>query len=403
MEKYNFKITAFYLIAVLFFGIYACTDDSDDWKKYIKGGEIVYTGKIDSVKVFSGKNRVFVQGVITSDPKVSELRVYWNLKQDSVVVPIVITSGIDTVSTYIDDLEENIYNFEFLTFDNQGNKSVSQSVTAEVYGDRYSSSLINRPIVNAVPEGNNLSVNFADMDRSTGVIGSELIYSSTDGSEKNVFIEIDSFSIDFVDYQSATAFNYRTLFVPEETAIDTFYTAFESVIPKPTPVLKNATQPFEPVAGQTGRWRDLAAPWITNAAAKSHAGFGGWDEGCCTGREASMNLECGWGQPPFTNAKIYQVTSADAGKVYQLRVNVITTNYPSGSNYIVVALDDGIPDLNNVTSAPEVLAYHSITADGLKTLEFTLSEISQISVGIVSTQTGDKYCNIKSWEIVEVN
>ena len=33
-------------------------------------------------------------------------------------------------------------------------------------------------------------------------------------------------------------------------------------------------------------------------------------------------------------------------------------------------------------------------------LPFILDETSQISVGMVATQTGDKYCNIKSWEIL---
>jgi hypothetical protein len=92
--------------------INSCTS-GDEYRKFTEGGAISYTGKIDSLKLLPGRNRLEVQGLILSDPKVKELRIYWNNKKDSAVVPIVRTSGIDAVTKIIDNLEENIYNFEF--------------------------------------------------------------------------------------------------------------------------------------------------------------------------------------------------------------------------------------------------------------------------------------------------
>ena len=401
------------IMVVLGIYIYSCTDTSDDYLQFVKDGEISYTEKVSDLMVYPGRNRVQVKGAIVADPKVTEVRIYWNSKQDSVVVPINRTSGIDVFSKIIDGLDENIYNFVTKTFDAQGNSSVEVSMTSEVFGDRYINTLINRPILNSEITGETpmLTINFDAMDLSTGVFGTEVIYQSIDGSEKSIFVDINSPSIDILDYELKSSIRYRTAYLPVETAIDTFYSDYDAFIPNITPILKNASQPFQPVAEQTdGRFRTLAAPWITNDAAKSHysdtygyvGGYDNYNGSATDSRTATMSLEAGYGgEPYFTNAKIYQTAWADA-KTYKLLVDVYNTNYASGSNYIVITIGDvGIPDVTAVTTAPEVLAYKSISARGVQTIEFTVPEISKVSIGIVSTQTTNRYCFIKSWKVTE--
>lgn len=113
MNFLKYKLNVVILLGIIL-AIFSCTS-SDDYLKFVDGGPISYTGKIDSLKFFPGKDRVKVSGLIISDPKVSELRVYWNSKRDSVVIAISRTSGIDAISSVIENLPENIYNFEVKT------------------------------------------------------------------------------------------------------------------------------------------------------------------------------------------------------------------------------------------------------------------------------------------------
>lgn len=399
----NIIIAVFAISAVL--GIYSCTDD-DEYLKFTEGGEISYTAAIDSLEIFPGQNRVKVQGLIIGDPKVTEVRVYWNSNKDSVSIPVNRTANIDTVSIIIDGLEENIYNFVVKTFDDEGNSSISVSQTAEVYGDRYIASLFNRPLVSNVLVDSKLIINFAEMDLSSGVLGSEVEYTTTSGSLNTIFVNIEEPSVEILDFESGSTYRYRTAFIPDEESIDNFYTDYEDVKPIPTPILGNASVPF--IASETsGRWGNLAEPWITNDAAKNHNGFGGWDEW----NGNIFNLESGWGAPAITNGKVYQVVTAEPA-TYQLKVTLRDTNHAAadagGAYFVVGKGNGGLPNVEDLTTTPEVLAYKRILATSSLdyVVEFTVDETTEISVGLLTTQAGGnpgRFANIKSWEIVVVN
>ncbi len=131
---------------------------------------------MDSVNVFAGRNRAQLQGIVNADPKITNFRVYWNSKNDSVTVPVERSQGIDTLSVIIDNLPENIYNFEVRTFDDEGNQSIPVYITGNVYGERYQESLGNRRYISHSLIGSNLTIDYASMDLSSGVIGTEIAY-----------------------------------------------------------------------------------------------------------------------------------------------------------------------------------------------------------------------------------
>jgi hypothetical protein len=81
-----FKHSRLLLLAMMTISLASC-EKADKYKEFVKDGEISYIGKLDSVKVYSGKNRVMIKGMITSDPKIVECRVFWNNKKDSLVIP----------------------------------------------------------------------------------------------------------------------------------------------------------------------------------------------------------------------------------------------------------------------------------------------------------------------------
>ena len=183
----------FYIYTAIFSCVmilWSCSDQEyDDYKKFAEGGEINYTEKVDSLKAFSGKNRVMLQGIIDADPKITEFRVFWNDGRDSVSVPVNRSGGVDTLSVTINDIPENIYNFQVRTYDAEGNKSLVSNVTGAVYGERYQNTLYNRPVLANDLVGGLLSISYASMDLTTGVIGTEILM---DGQSDPIFIPIDS-------------------------------------------------------------------------------------------------------------------------------------------------------------------------------------------------------------------
>jgi hypothetical protein len=218
-------------------GIGSCTTMDEGYKDFIKNGEISYTGKIDSLHVFSGHNRVQVNGLFMADPKITECRIFWNNREDSLVIPVTRTQGVDALKVIIPNLTENIYNFEVRTYDKLGNKSIAVTSIGKVYGDRYQLSLINRPILSTTLVGPKLTINFATMDTSTGVYETDVTYTNTANVLTTVAVPYFSTdpknpinaSVVIPDYKNGS-FSYRTLFKPDATCIDIFSSEVTTVI-----------------------------------------------------------------------------------------------------------------------------------------------------------------------------
>ena len=392
------------VLALLVVGlvIFSCSDE-DEYLKYVEGGEISYTGKIDSLKVYPGLNRVRIEGLILADPKVSEVRIYWNTKKDSMVVPVTRTESVDTVSVMIDGLAENIYNFEVRTFDNQGNKSIAVYQTAEVYGARYQSSLFNRPILANNLIENTLTIDYASMDLTTGVLGTQVIYTSMENEEKELFVDIENSQAVIDDFKRFSSYKYRTAFIPEETALDTFYTDYVDIKPVPKPILANAAIPFRAIS-QDGRWGVLE-DWTTTDPVKIHNGQGGWDEW----NGNIFNIESGWGAPAITNGKIYQSVMVEPAS-YTLNVLIRDTNHSlddAGGSFFVVAEGETLPDVVDVLTSESVLAQKRINSalgtEYTYSLNFTVDEAMTITIGQITTQWGEtpgRFCNVRSWDII---
>ncbi|WP_160171302.1 DUF4998 domain-containing protein [Flavobacterium seoulense] len=397
--------------------MHSCSSNADDYLKHVEGGAISYTGKIDSLKIFSGRNRVKVQGLIISDPKVSELRMYWNAKRDSVVVPINRTSGIDQIATLVENLPENIYNFEVRTFDIKGNSSISQNVTAQTFGVRYQASLVDRKIINSSLSSNlSLTIDFAAMDLTTGAFATEIIYIDNLDVEHTVTVPVTQNQLVVPNYKIGSKFKQRSLFLPVKTAIDTFYTDFVSKDPQVidlTYLIKNNKRPFLTSSTDGGRWGTLA-DWTTNAACKNHGGYGGWDGGCCDNPPGTINLESGWGAPVITNGKIYQTITLDAGTyIFNAPLLASGSGLNSGytlSDYVYLAVAKGttLPD-----SSGGVLETDSSTL-GFKrivntmnsesaVITFTITQSQQITLGISTTQGNERYGHFLSFGLVKKN
>lgn len=216
-----------YSIACLSLVILAsCSKMKDNYYDFIKNGPIVYTGKADSLKAFAGKRRVMLSWLLTSDQTIAGCKVFWNFGLDSLDVPVVKTAGTDTVKVYIDDLDEGSYNFVIYTYDKAGHRSVGSEVIGNAYDSIFMSTLTNKPVRSVKKEAALSKITVVWVGRDAKCLGTEWDYTGSDQSAQHLFAPLaDTTVITSCDVNKPVA--YRTLYVPEQNAIDTFYTAYK--------------------------------------------------------------------------------------------------------------------------------------------------------------------------------
>lgn len=208
--------------------ITSCTKMNDFHDVYLKRGETVYVGRVDSAEVFAGNGRVLLR-FWSSDPKAKKLMLYWNSKTDSMLLDIPEKSGKDPVEVIINDLEETNYFFEMVTMNQElKNRSIVFQKGGSVYGAKFQASILTRQIRTAVfmPTGETEIRWLGAVEKA---LGTDLEYTSKLGKKVKKFVPIAEEITTISDL--ASDLKYRTLFLPEPKAIDTFYTEYQSVNP----------------------------------------------------------------------------------------------------------------------------------------------------------------------------
>ncbi|HEY9260401.1 DUF4998 domain-containing protein, partial [Chitinophaga sp.] len=289
--------TLSYIIGCLL--LFSACRKQDDYKKFIEKGEILYTGKADSLLVRPGRNRVELSWLLIADPKVSRSKIYWNNRRDSASIDIKRTSGVDTIRFVIGNLEERAYSFEVFNFDKDGNISVRTEANGFVYGSLYEDALLTRALGSAEMKNGHAEIPWADIDTSGGIIGMQLQYTTSDQVQHDTILpaEAESQITVLENYLSASSFRYRTLYLPDPLAVDTFYTTFTTASVKEditATFIRNPGAPFIRDAAQMpgGRFGQLK-DWQYNSEAGRNGTYdeiGGqgrltlwiWDNGTIT-------------------------------------------------------------------------------------------------------------------------
>jgi hypothetical protein len=230
------KYYTYSLVAAVFCGIiYSCSKMDDTYDDFIKDGEIVYTGRVDSVRPWPGNNRIYLSMLLISDPKISKVKVFWNTgsQSDSTEKEVQRSAGIDTVWFSFNKMPEGTFTFNIYTFDKLGHKSVKTDIIGDVYGEKYIAQLVNRAIKSGSYDGAGKQAVIKWFGVGTDVIGEEIIYTDSSGVTRKQF-EMhqsikDSLTI-LPAYKKGNSFQFRTLYKPTPYAIDTFYSNYESRI-----------------------------------------------------------------------------------------------------------------------------------------------------------------------------
>lgn len=394
-----YKITSYYLLIAAALMMSACTKMDDFKKKYEPNGPIKYPGKLDSVQIFSGRNRVLLTGLFTSDPKIVKYTVYWNSKQDSIVTPVTRTAGVDTAKLFINDLPEGVMSFEVRTYDNEGHISVPVTLAGNVYGSLYQSSLINRGIAKAELQSDGSAlINWADVNADDGLLSMEIKYTDVSNKQHDTLITSvpSNLSTSLPRFKAGGVISYRTAFKPNKTAIDTFYADYQdhSVKAEVTSIYLSNTGPFQR-SSFDGRWGTLAAPWVTNAAAKNKDG--GTNGGYSSDGGGTINWET-WNNTPVVNGIVYQATSSPlpAG-TYIVSFDAYSEVQSNSSVYCVAAAGgNGIPVLDQLSTALGYINMFNGANVGatspnsreVKSFTFTLSSPQVVSIGFLGNIVG---------------
>lgn len=219
----------------------SCEKMEDTYSDYLKGGEIAYPGKADSLTAFPGNERIALQWLIMSDPKVVKAVVYWNNQADSIVVPIKKTSHVDTINVRLADMEEGLYTFNVYTYDKDGNRSIGSQVIGEVFGESYQKTISNRLIrsvswLNLPQQGSAPAFKGAEIGWygvNAQAIFIDIEYMKEDGTttvlrEEPVRVTgrppLFRETTRLPNCRPNSMISYKTAYVPEPMAIDTFYT-----------------------------------------------------------------------------------------------------------------------------------------------------------------------------------
>ena len=205
----------------------SCSDMNELHDVYLQKGETIYTGRVDSAKVFAGNERVLLRYWI-SDAKAKNIVVYWLSRTDSVILNIPDKQLKDSVDLLINRLPEGSLYFEIFSLNkDMRNKSVPFGVGGSVYGGKYQSTLLNRTIKTLKNDTITGTVTITWVGSINKSVGCEMEYTDSLGS--TVFLRIPPKENPTLLQNVAGNLRYRTLFLPEETAIDTFYTDFKSI------------------------------------------------------------------------------------------------------------------------------------------------------------------------------
>lgn len=214
------------LLLIMASVICSCDSYMDTHKEYIKNGELRYAVKLDSLAVYSGKERVVLGCWLYNAVFVDSIFVYWNSRKDTLAVPVSMRPGLDSIEVNVPDLGESAFTFEVRTKDRFGDWSLFTTGTGASYGEEFQSSLSNRTVINALIQNGNGIIKWGSADET--LLCTEFKYSNTYGEEVRIKTPSDEAQTFCEGIDINKDFAYRSLYIPQESAVDTFSTSWSS-------------------------------------------------------------------------------------------------------------------------------------------------------------------------------
>jgi hypothetical protein len=253
------------LAALLLVAFFGCTDTFEVHEKYIDGGEIIYTSKVTNLVALSGNKRIKIIGTITNAYSVNEILVTWNNQQDSKTFLYTNSEKVtDTLELIIDNLEEKSYQFQVISKNSGGKKSVAARVFGNVYGNIFQATLSARK-VNSTSYNIATQTGYANLGLPYNLTrNTQVKYTNSNGNEAVAEDMVDNSQIALPQIDLTKPISYRTFYVPSpkdalgnETSLDTFVSDWKIFTPDVSigPVIMSFT--FDSIlGGVVAKWNN---------------------------------------------------------------------------------------------------------------------------------------------------
>lgn len=222
------KYTRYCLAFLALLAMMACNKKYHNYEHFIDDGPIVYPGRADSLQALAGNERILLAWAVPSDLNITQYKVFWNFGTDSLTIPGRQPTSSDSVKLFVNGMAQGSYSFTVYSYDKEGHRSVGTHAIGNVYGSIFSSTIFNRPISSLKRDvaASTLTVAWVGLDAKC--IGTEWSYTGSDGQPASFFSPIaDSTKLTSCDV--TRPISYRSLFLPEAKAIDTFYTEIKTL------------------------------------------------------------------------------------------------------------------------------------------------------------------------------
>lgn len=386
------------LAGLCLLGTTACSD-MDDYLKYTDGHPRPYTGRVDSVRFRSGDERILFYGLLTSDPKITRIKVYWHSRSDSLTLDIERSAGIDTLRESL-PLPEGRYNFEVFSYDAEGNSSVPVNASGVSYGAEYKASLYNRPVKQVEKVGDDVIIDWYNGDETSPFV--RIDYTDTDNRTHRVNVATGEKQTTLKNYRSMSRFTLQTYYLPDASAVDTFkaetqtFSVNEDITQQ---YVKNPGNPFLRGDGNSGKW-GLPKDWLysPNVINQENGTAGGWS----TDAGGVIHFESkDWGGDGVTNGKIFQTTTLPAG-LYSLEFYSDGGGGDLQEGYFMIASGDTLPDIDRSGDALAAVPWENDRIGGTHTLRFTLDEPQTVTFGWAVSFGSNTWLHINSVKLTSL-
>jgi len=221
MRSNTLKAIAVSILAILWLS--SCEKNAGDYSGYLDKAEAVYPGKPSMLNVYQGYNRAQINAVMSPDPRVVKMRIYWNNRRDSLETSITASDLAKQKIVNLPSIAEGVYTFEAVTFDAGGRKSVTLQKTASILGPNFTQGLFNRVLKSKIIVAQTpVIVWYAETDTSSIMAGVKVIYPLKTGGNAVVFTKRDRDTTSLTNALAGKKMIISTAYLPKN-AIDTFY------------------------------------------------------------------------------------------------------------------------------------------------------------------------------------
>jgi hypothetical protein len=185
------------------------------FRQYTVEGGIPYMGAVSGAKARIGVNRLEISFSV-ADPATEKVGIYWNDYEDTVMINV----EPGELVTKIIDLPEGLYSLFIKSYDAQGNASNPIELITSTVGAKYLTTITHRRIKKKITSFNSdLYIAWENVD-SRDARFTDIIYTSTDGTEKSIRVENGVIETKIDDYKQGTVFKRTTYYSPDNLWLD---------------------------------------------------------------------------------------------------------------------------------------------------------------------------------------